>query len=168
MILRNYYGFWGGFLGQPLSNGQSKTITGCKTLTGNDLICYTPSATGYMTSFIANVTSWNGCAVRVGTDNTTEDISDYCLGNDVTANLTNYLSNLSVSYGDNGAIFTFTVSGENRTGSTITIKEIGITKKYFSSPTAVSEFLITREVLDTPIVLNDGDAFSFTYIWKQQ
>lgn len=169
MILRNFWGFIGGFLAQPLSYGQNKTITGCKNLSGANMVCYTCAQnTSQIGPFIQNTVSWSKTAVIVGTGDTAVTALDYCLDNDVTSQLSNYSSVLSPSYGDTNDLFTYTVSGENATGSDITIKEVGITKQYNSAVTTYSEFLVAREVLDTPIVIHDGEAFSFTYVWKQQ
>ena len=110
----------------------------------------------------------------VGTGNTEPTANDYCLENDVTANISSYSTSVNVTFEDGKFRTIATISGVNNTESDITISEVGVTKKYFytTNGTSVSDntfynVLLIRHVLETPKVVPSGSGFTVTFQWDE-
>jgi hypothetical protein len=59
----------------------------------------------------------------------------------------------------NSLFFQFYRSVENRSGSNIDVKEIGI----FTAPISGSSFMLDRRVIDPPVTITNGNIISFTW-----
>lgn len=119
--------------------------------------------------------------IDVGFDDTPEDLDDYKLADSNALKATPVLTHVS---GENnsfisggGTILDISSAYINNGASDVTVKEIGIVFK----PTVnskitqnscyalkyasweVCNFLITRKVLDEPVVMHPGDSYRFTY-----
>lgn len=93
-----------------------------------------------------------------GSGTTAPTYTDYCLENKITSGFTFD----SGSFNRSGEILTCTATITNTSGSDLTINEIGL--RISDSSTAASAWvaLLTRDVLDTPVVLSDGETKTFT------
>lgn len=100
--------------------------------------------------------SFMGCEIYLGTGNVTPTINDYKLSGELITGLTSQQQDTSVT---NNSI-TFSAIATNNTKSPVTIKEIGL-GGYLSSNTPCV-FLLTRDVLPTPVTLNTGDSKTFS------
>ena len=110
-----------------------------------------------------------GLTVVVGTDDTTPAADDLDLGADITASLSSYQITQTITLAPSGAgvDLTFTVSGENNTGATISIAEVGVVKEYATRGGTSCKTLFARFLLTDPIVVADGAGFSFAFKWSE-
>lgn len=98
---------------------------------------------------------FQGCEIYLGTGNVTPTIDDYKLSGELVTGLTSQPQNTTA----NNNSITFSAIATNNTESPVTIKEIGL-GGYYNSP--VCAFLLTRDVLTTPVTLNTGDSKTFS------
>lgn len=98
---------------------------------------------------------FSGCEIYLGTGNVTPTIDDYKLSGELVTGLTSQEQDTTA----NNNSITFSAIATNNTESPVTIKEIGL-GGYVSSPACV--FLLTRDVLATPVTLNTGDSKGFS------
>ena len=96
-----------------------------------------------------------GCEIYLGTGNVTPTIDDYKLSGELVTGLTSQGHSATAT---NNSI-TFSAIATNNTESPVTIKEIGLGGYYANSPCV---FLLTRDVLATPVTLNTGDSKRFS------
>lgn len=101
--------------------------------------------------------NFSGCKIYLGTGNVTPTIDDYKLSGELVTGLT---SQGEETTANNNSI-TFSAIATNNTESPVTIKEIGL-GGYVQSTGFVSVFLLTRDVLATPVTLNTGDSKKFS------
>lgn len=114
------------------------------------------SSTDYnSTSVPTSNTNFSGCEIYLGTGNVTPTIDDYKLSGELVTGLTSQEQNTTA----NNNSITFSAIATNNTESPVTIKEIGL-GGYFNSIGCV--FLLTRDVLATPVTLNTGDSKRFS------
>ena len=99
--------------------------------------------------------AFTGCQIYLGTGNVTPTIDDYKLSGELVTGLTSQSQNTSAT---NNSI-TFSAIATNNTDAPVTIKEIGL-GGYYNSPDCA--FLLTRDVLTTPVTLNTGDSKTFS------
>lgn len=120
--------------------------------------------------------------IVIGDDNTAPTIDDYQLGNKIGHIRISTSSQCSCYNG----VQTFTGNWANDTGADVTVKEIGLANYIAAtglSSTILSTtqnttsgnaklsivfiandwFLLTRDVLDEPITIPDGETYTFTY-----
>ena len=143
----------GGSVYKPSSPSyiNSPQIGGLKS---NCNIC--TSGTNYdSTSIPTGNFSLQGCEIYLGTGNVTPTIDDYKLSGE----LVTVLKSQEQSTTANNNSITFSAIATNNTESPVTIKEIGL-GGYYSNPNCV--FLLTRDVLATPVTLNTGDSKTFS------
>ena len=112
----------------------------------------------------------NGLEVLVGSGSTEPDYEDYALAQDETANFDNYsvTQTRTMSATGEGYDIVFLVTGNNNTGSSITLTEVGIIKKVsssFASPDDTT-IMLARFLLADPIPVADGGAFTFAFKWS--
>lgn len=100
--------------------------------------------------------NFSRCEIYLGTGNVTPTIDDYKLSGELITGLTSQSQDTSAT---NNSI-TFSAIATNNTESPVTIKEIGLGGYYYNSPNCV--FLLTRDVLATPVTLNTGDSKTFS------
>lgn len=98
---------------------------------------------------------FQGCQIYLGTGNVTPTINDYKLSGELITGLTSQRQDTSAT---NNSI-TFSAIATNNTESPVTIKEIGLGGYYSNTPCV---FLLTRDVLPTPVTLNTGDSKRFS------
>lgn len=68
-----------------------------------------------------------------------------------------------ISRGDNQTTLLITYTFTNNTEETKTITEIGLCSRVVESTTNSPAVLFNRRLLDTPVVMNAGDAYAFTF-----
>lgn len=100
-------------------------------------------------------TNFAGWEIYLGTGNVTPTIDDYKLSGELVTGLK---SQEQETTANNNSI-TFSAIATNNTESPVTIKEIGL-GGYFTGVDCV--FLLTRDVLATPVTLNTGDSKRFS------
>lgn len=123
-------------------------------LSGNCNICTSGTkydGTGVPTGNFA----FTKCQIYLGTGNVTPTIDDYKLSGELVTGLTSQEKSTSAT---NNSI-TFSATATNNTDAPVTIKEIGL-GGYYDNPACV--FLLTRDVLTTPVTLNTGDSKTFS------
>lgn len=104
-------------------------------------------------------TIWNGFTLFVGTGDTAETAEDYKLANAVELAVTG----ASCLHADNGKTFV-TRTFQNNTESAVTIKEVGLYVFRCIGNQANNQIvMIGRKVLETPVTINVGDVYTFTY-----
>lgn len=132
------------YMDSPVINGLSSNCNICT------------SGTNYNSTDIPTGNfSFAGCEIYLGTGNVTPTIDDYKLSGEL---ITSLVSQEQSTTANNNSI-TFSAIATNNTKSPVTIKEIGL-GGYVSNPACV--FLLTRDVLATPVTLNTGDSKRFS------
>lgn len=99
--------------------------------------------------------NFTGCEIYLGTGNVTPTIDDYKLSGELVTGLTPQEQSTTA----NNNSITFSAIATNNTESPVTIKEIGL-GGYYKNIACV--FLLTRDVLATPVTLNTGDSKRFS------
>lgn len=176
MLLNNFRRTLVNELSTSLSLAQIMSMTGEMKTTGGKV--YTPTRQNYMsyplisglgtvcnictsgsnydgTDIINENFNFSGCEIYLGTGNVTPTIDDYKLSGELITSLT---SQKQVTTANNNSI-TFSAIATNNTDAPVTIKEIGLGGYYTNTP---SVFLLTRDVLATPVTLNTGDSKTFS------
>ena len=119
----------------------------------------------------ANVGSSDSAGILIGTGDTPWDKDQYCLANQITGDVVTH-GNMEIEDGTEGSVEpyvrlkrTFT----NNSGSDITIKEVGLFFNYYlykqapTDETTNYNYMVIRDVLETPITLLNGDAITIKY-----
>lgn len=106
----------------------------------------------------------------VGSSATTPTGTDYALSTDITSSFSNVQLTTSVSSDGDLERTTFVLTGDNATGSAITIREIGIAKLMhiafpYEGEEYLSPFLMIHHVLQDPEVIPAGEGFTIPYEW---
>lgn len=144
----------GGAVYKPTSQGlmDSPSIRGlsdnCTISTNNSIYD--------STSIPETAFTFTGCQIYLGTGNVTPTIDDYKLSGELVTGLNSQKQSTTV----NNNSITFSAIATNNTESPVTIKEIGL-GGYITGTTACV-FLLTRDVLPTPVTLNTGDSKTFS------
>lgn len=107
------------------------------------------------TSVPTSTINFTGCEIYLGTGNVTPTIDDYKLSGELVTGLTSQAQSTTA----NNNSITFSAIATNNTESPVTIKEIGLGGYYDKSGCV---FLLTRDVLATPVTLNTGDSKRFS------
>lgn len=109
-------------------------------------------------------TSFVGSYVDVGFGNTPEDKDDYKLAvsNAVDSPVLTFISNGFVASATYPYIRNLTTTYANNSGSDITITEVGYAQKAGTANSTAHNVLLTRTVLDTPIVVPNGKQVAIT------
>ena len=125
-----------------------------------------PCITGYVYP-PSRTTDYYWCGICLGNGTTAPTVSDYCLDNDITDSLT-FISGSTPGNTPSGSTRTpdsglasVTATYENRTGADIVIKEIGLMAAVGQSGVQ-NHFLLTRDVLNTPVTIPAGQQRAFT------
>lgn len=139
--------------------GYAKSFSGEKVDYGNTGGYFYYLYTG---AYFAN--SQSGMYVDVGFGNTPETSGDYKLSDsnaigDNAGKLTWISSVPSTKY---PALRTVISSYRNNTGEDVTIREIGIATKGGSINQPTYNVLLTRKVLESPVVVHPGETVTFT------
>lgn len=124
---------------------------------------YAPSISANVATanaYITNTTA--GYYVDVGFDDTEPDVSDYKLGdsNAVDTQKLTFVSSTST-----GGVLPYiryvTTVYRNDTADDVTVKEVGLVSKSTLANRADRNYLLTHEILETPIVVHAGETYSF-------
>jgi hypothetical protein len=177
MLLNNFRRVLVNTISASLSLSQIRGMTGEIKTTGGTV--YKPSSQTYMDfphisglSNICNICTsgtiydstsipignfkFLGCEIYLGTGNVTPTIDDYKLSGEL---ITSLISQGQSTTANNNSI-TFSAIATNNTESPVTIKEIGLGG--YTTGTTACVFLLTRDVLATPVTLNTGDSKTFS------
>lgn len=186
MILNNYWNFIIGATNQPYYYTQAHysdtTSFGCKNTSGDDLlVCiggYGPGNESELgNAFLDQIREHSLLDAIVGSGTTPTTKDDYDLDTDITSSISNYETSVNMSAYANGLHTRITVSGQNNTGDSITISEIGVIKKVRSQiyhrsdepmPDPDEKCLFVRHVLDAPKTVPNGEGFNLTFEWTEQ
>lgn len=144
--------------GGTVCNPASKTYMDFPQISGlnsNCSICI-GSGTYDSTSIPTGSFNFSGCQIYLGTGNVTPTIDDYKLSGELVTGLTSQEKSTTA----NNNSITFSAIATNNTESPVTIKEIGLGGYFTGSTPCV--FLLTRDVLTTPVTLNVGDSKTFS------
>ena len=175
MLLNNFRRVLVNTIARNLGLSQTSGMTGEVKTTGGKV--YKPSAANYKVyppisglgtdcNICTKSTSYDGtdaptgsfgflgCEIYLGTGNVTPTIDDYKLSGELITSLVS--QGLSTTANNNS--ITFSAIATNNTKSPVTIKEIGLGGYYDPS----YAFLLTRDVLATPVTLNTGDSKTFS------
>ena len=162
MILNNYWNWIKNI--QQHANGSSGQYETFRNITGG---YNTVNFGGTNSYYVSNYSLANDAFARFGSSTTEPSASDYCLADDITANITN--SSLSYAFECNNNIKrTLLISGHNSGANEITIRQVGIGKQlsYGGSDTKAS-FLFAVCVLSTPLTVPSGSDFAITLEWVE-
>ena len=100
--------------------------------------------------------------LALGSSTTTPTFDDYSMEeSDVTSQLT-YINGV-VARSIDKTILSLTQVFKNETANPITINEIGLGYCYAYSATNKRAILLARKVLDTPVTMQPGETYNFTY-----
>ena len=178
MLLNNFRRVLVNTISDTLSLAQTKGMTGEIKTTGG--IVYKTTSPSYIdhpqivglgpvcnictsgsnydsTSVPTGQFNFQGCEIYLGTGNVTPTIDDYKLSGELVTSL---VSQGQATAANNNSI-TFSAIATNNTESPVTIKEIGL-GGYYSNASTPCAFLLTRDVLATPVTLNTGDSKTFS------
>lgn len=177
MLLNNFRRILVNTISTTLNLSQTKGMTGELKTTGG--LVYSPSSSNYIdfpqitglgsvcyictsnenydiTSITTGILSVIGCEIYLGTGNVTPTIDDYKLSGELITGLKS--QDLRTAANNNS--ITFSAIATNNTESPVTIKEIGL--GVYSTGSTACVFLLTRDVLATPVTLNTGDSKTFS------
>lgn len=145
--------------GGTVYNPSSKTYIDYPPITGLGSDCnICTSGTNYnSTSIPTGNFKFSGCEIYLGTGNVTPTIDNYKLSGELITSLISQKRNTTAT---NNSI-TFSAIATNNTKSPVTIKEIGL-GGYWKDTYTSFVFLLTRDVLATPVTLNTGDSKTFS------
>lgn len=171
MILSNYWKYLYDYTAnsfQWINSANDPNPTTYKNLSGNPITGV--SVKGANNACTVNVTAnYNprmNLGAVIGTGTTEVDVDDYDLTSRLNISLT---TTIALSYNSDGYTTLITANGLNNTGDTIVITEVGITKTLLDRDGGVVDrTLIAKKLLDTPITVADGDAFTVTYDWIER
>lgn len=178
MLLNNFRRVLVNTISDTLSLSQTSGMTGEMKTTGGTV--YKPTSQGNMdfpqidglgtycnictsgtnynsTSIPTGTFNYQGCEIYLGTGNVTPTIDDYKLSGELVTGLTSQEKSTTA----NNNSITFSAIATNNTESPVTIKEIGL-GGYYPNTTFPCAFLLTRDVLATPVTLNTGDSKTFS------
>lgn len=143
--------------GGQVYNPSNSNYIDCPQISGLTSVCkICTSGTNYDgTSAPTGSFALQGCNIYLGTGNVTPTIDDYKLSGE----LVTVLRSQEQSTTANNNSITFSAIATNNTESPVTIKEIGLGGDC-TNPNCV--FLLTRDVLATPVTLNTGDSKTFS------
>lgn len=144
--------------GGKVPNPTSQTYMNSPQISGIGHDCnICTSSTNYdSTSIPTGNFNFTGCEIYLGTGNVTPTIDDYKLSGELVTGLTSQGKSTTA----NNNSITFSAIATNNTESPVTIKEIGLGGYYTGTTPCV--FLLTRDVLTTPVTLNVGDSKTFS------
>lgn len=180
MILNNYYKAYAYFSSHHMNAtasayGWDQVNLGLVDTSGTavgDLPIDCQNTPSYIEYVARNYSMKDDITVNVGEGDTEPTLNDYALEDDVTISLSNYSVSISPSSESGMAKLVATVTGINNTGESITIREVGVVKKFYYGTTSTSEsayknVLLLRHVLDTPKEVANGEGFSLTFEWTE-
>ena len=167
MILNNYYKWLGANQRYSIQADATSQDVGLKAIDGENALMLCGNPYGNNSSWwgaLAQTRSIDNCALCIGTGENTYESGDYCLVNDITANLSGVQYTKGYSY-DNNFTRLFTITFTNSTSSEITVTEIGIKKVIYSDPTRYKDVMMAIIQLDDPISVPVGATATVAVTW---
>lgn len=155
MLVQNYWNFKLGNTKQP-SNSRYAFVD----VNGNNTSAFTFNQS-YDSEMRINLQLAENLLMYVGTGDTAPTKNDYNLVSPV-ANALNNFSVTAIS-SSNGCVVICTANMTNSTDSDITIKEIGLFKRFFTNNNAYADGMLARTLL-TPITLAPNETVGVTYV----
>ena len=120
-------------------------------------------------------TNWSvryGISLHIGTGTTDPLSNDYCLESDITSSMFNVQQTVNSIYSDGQFRTALTISGNNNTGSSITISEIGVVKSMYKfvapSSYGATNILLSHDLLENQLIVPNGRGFLIVYDWDQR
>ena len=143
---------------QDTSTGMPASLT---NIEGNAITTYLPAlGTDSNPNYVFNSTNFSKARLVIGTGNTAEKSTDYCLESKITEGYDcSSLSRRYIQTDKKDAIYVYGVI-TNTGDSAITVSEVGF-EMYNSINTVSSYFLMARQVLDKPVTIEPGEAKTF-------
>lgn len=173
MILNNYWN-WKSYIEkhQMGNSGATTASIGLIDTSGSAATLWDGAANnGYMSTHLGLLYNWaikRDLSAQVGSGDTAVQASDYALATNITSSFSNVTATSSTSADGNKEKTIITISGANSSGSTKTIKEVGITAAvYTSSAQNTATIMLLRHVLDDPIEVANGQTFTVTITWEE-
>lgn len=178
MILNNYYNLKSFISNHSITGGSYKYMNiGLKDMNGNfvEHFVYDSYTTMGQQEAVRDCTiNYNLMGmlkVLVGTGTTEPSMTDYSLASDITSTLVNNATNVACCATDSSMNTVIVSSFRNSSGSSITIREVGIMKTVRDFPgygQAINkDVLLVRFLLDTPKVVKANESFTMQYIWAE-
>lgn len=115
--------------------------------------------------------------IEIGENSTAPAVTDYLLYGSLMSHIDNYTQSIDMHADGNSIKTTIVISGRNTNVNPITIREIGVFKKFHYSYTAYGDgtqvdestkkTLFLREVLQSPITVAANDSFVLPFEWVE-
>ena len=136
------------------SNGMPASLT---NIEGNAITTYVPAlGTDGDASCVFNSSNFSKAKLVIGTGNTAEKTTDYCLESKITEGYDcSSLSRRYIQTDKKDAIYVYGVI-TNTGDSAITVAEVGL--EMYDGYSNTGYFLMARQVLDKPITIEPGEA----------
>ena len=139
---------------QGRSAGMPASLT---NIEGNAITTYLPAlGTDSNASYVFNYNNFPKAKLVIGTGNTAEKTTDYCLESKITEGYDcSSLSRRYIQTDKKDAIYVYGVI-TNTGDSAITVAEVGL--EMYDGYSNTGYFLMARQVLDKPITIEPGEA----------
>ena len=172
MVLKNYYEFLRHLCSYPTQLAPSTSLV--KDLNNANLAgIYYPVGGGstYLQPDMRSRIPKSALDILIGTGDTAPTYNDYSLEN--AGSLASVSTNISFDVISENNVIKFrtliTKSVNNNTQDTVTIKEIGVYKRVYTTSEASSQnILISREILSEPIVIEPNGEATFVFYFDEQ
>lgn len=158
MLTRNFMYMLAVDMGVTSLDGIPASLT---NIEGNAISSFIPAlGTDSGGTYVFNNTNFLKAKLVIGTGNTAEKSTDYCLESKITEGYDcSSLSRRYIQTDKKDAIYVYGVI-TNTGDSTITVSEVGF-EMYDSINTVSSYFLMARQVLPEPVTIEPGEAKTF-------
>lgn len=158
MLTRNFMYMLAVDMGVTSIDGMPASLT---NIEGNAISSFIPAlGTDSGGTYVFNSTNFSKAKLVIGTGNTAEKSTDYCLESKITEGYDcSSLSRRYIQTDKKDAIYVYGVI-TNTGDSAITVSEVGF-EMYDSINTVSSYFLMARQVLDKPVTIEPGEAKTF-------
>ena len=139
---------------QDTSTGMPASLT---NIEGNAITTYLPAlGTDSNASCVFNSRNFSKAKLVIGTGNTAEKTTDYCLESKITEGYDcSPLSRQYIQTDKKDAIYVYGVITNTR-DSAITVAEVGL--EMYDEYSDTGYFLMARQVLDKPVTIEPGEA----------
>ena len=169
MIVNNYYKLKSVVCANIIPPTTPQTLpANLKDIDGNTGIGVYGDANQASATF--NTENWalrKRLSMRVGNGNTEPTLGDYRLDSDCNSWLTNIQTTVNTGYEDNVIKTVITMSAINTGVNELVIKEVGVFKGIYESGLVNHDVLLVRELLEDPLTVPSGGAFSLTFAWEE-
>ena len=158
MLTRNFMYMLAVDMNIETANGMPSYLT---NIEGNPISSFIPAlGTTSGGNYVFTPTNFSKAKIVIGTGNTAEKSTDYCLESKITEGYDcSSLSRRYIQTDKKDAIYVYGVI-TNTGDSAITVSEVGF-EMYDSVNTVSSYFLMARQVLDKPVTIEPGEAKTF-------